>query len=48
MYHYLFTNDLRISSLQSALTKAGTCFVTNTVPSAGEDKSENNNMKTEL
>ena len=46
MYHYLFTNDLRISSLQSALTKAGNCFVTNTVPSASEDKSENNNMKT--
>jgi hypothetical protein len=46
MYHYLFTNDLRISSLQSALTKAGDCFVTNTVPSASEDKSENNNMKT--
>ena len=46
MYHYLFTNDLRISHLQSALTKAGECFATDTVPSASEDKSENNNMKT--
>ncbi|MCR5289312.1 MAG: AAA family ATPase [Treponema sp.] len=46
MYHYLFTNDLRISVLDESLSKAGKCFTTNTVPSATEDKSANNNMKT--
>lgn len=46
MYRYLFTNDLRISSLRESLQKAGHCFVTNTVPSSLEDKSTNNNMMT--
>lgn len=46
MFHYLFTNDLRITTLQTALTKAGYCFMTNTVPSADENKNENNNMNT--
>lgn len=46
MYHYLFTNDLRISNLQNMLSKTGKCFVTDTVPSAAENKSENNNMMT--
>lgn len=46
MYHYLFTNDLRISNLDSFLQKAGQCFSTNTVPSAAENKNENNNMMT--
>ncbi len=46
MYHYLFTNDLRISVLDESLKKAAECFLTNTVPSASEDKSANNNMKT--
>lgn len=46
MYHYLFTNDLRISTLDSSLRKAGYCFLTNTVPSSTEDKSTNNNMMT--
>lgn len=46
MYRYLFTNDLRISSLNESLQKAGHCFVTNTVPSSTEDKSANNNMMT--
>lgn len=46
MYRYLFTNDLRISSLNESLQKAGHCFVTNTVPSSAEDKSANNNMMT--
>lgn len=46
MYHYLFTNDLRISVLNESLTKAGKCFVTNTVPSSTVDKSANNNMMT--
>lgn len=46
MYHYLFTNDLRISVLDESLKKAGYCFSTNTVPSSSEDKSANNNMMT--
>lgn len=46
MYHYLFTNDLRISTLNTSLRNAGKCFVTGTVPSSTEDKSANNNMKT--
>lgn len=46
MYHYLFTNDLRIANLDSSLQRAGTCFINNTVPSSTEDKSENNNIKT--
>ena len=46
MYHYLFTNDLRISSLDESLRRAGRCFVTNTVPTSTEDKSANNNMLT--
>lgn len=46
MFHYLFTNDLRISSLESSLKKAGHCFATNTVPTATENKNENNNMLT--
>lgn len=46
MYHYLFTNDLRISVLDESLAKAGKCFATNTVPSSTEDKSANNNMMT--
>lgn len=46
MYHYLFTNDLRISVLDESLKKAGHCFVTNTVPTSSEDKSANNNMMT--
>lgn len=46
MYHYLFTNDLRISNLDSFLTDAGICFKNNSVPSAKEDKNANNNMNT--
>ena len=46
MYHYLFTNDLRISVLDESLAKAGKCFSTNTVPSSAVDKSANNNMMT--
>lgn len=46
MFHYLFTNDLRISNLESFLTEAGKCFVEDTVPSAAEDKNANNNMNT--
>ena len=46
MYHYLFTNDLRISLLDTSLQHAGQCFVTGTVPLPTVDKSANNNMKT--
>lgn len=46
MYHYLFTNDLRISTLDESLKKAGYCFANNVVPSSSEDKSANNNMMT--
>lgn len=46
MFHYLFTNDLRISNLAESLKKTGKCYVTNTVPTASQDKSANNNMKT--
>lgn len=46
MYHYLFTNDLRISHLEESLIEAGRCFETNTVPSAKEDKNANNNINT--
>lgn len=46
MFHYLFTNDLRIRNLEEALREAGTCFAENRVPSAEEDKNVNNNMKT--
>lgn len=46
MYHYLFTNDLRISTLGESLKHAAVCFRDGTVPSHKEDKSANNNMKT--
>ena len=46
MYHYLFTNDLRISTLNESLKRAGYCFMTGSVPSAQENKNDNNNMKT--
>lgn len=46
MYHYLFTNDLRISNLDESLQKAAECFISNTIPSSSEDKSANNNIKT--
>lgn len=46
MYHYLFTNDLRISHLEDSLIEAGRCFETDTVPSASVDKNANNNMNT--
>lgn len=46
MYHYLFTNDLRISNLENFLIDAGKCFVEDRVPTANEDKNANNNMNT--
>lgn len=46
MFHYLFTNDLRISNLESFLCEAGKCFVNDCIPSATVDKNANNNMNT--
>ena len=46
MYHYLFTNDFRISHLKDSLVEAGACFMNDSVPSANEDKNANNNMNT--
>ena len=46
MFHYLFTNDLRISNLDNVLQEAGRCFKDDCVPSASEDKNANNNMNT--
>ena len=46
MYHYNFTNDLRITSLDEILIEASRAFLTNKLPSAVEDKSKNNNFMT--
>ena len=46
MFHYLYTNDMRISNLENSLVEAARCFRDNCVPSAFEDKSKNNNMST--
>lgn len=46
MFHYLFTNDLRISNLESFLHEAGKCFINDCVPNAKVDKNANNNMNT--
>ena len=43
MFHYLFTNDLRISNLDIALQKAGENFINETIPT---NKAENNNTMT--
>lgn len=46
MYHYNFTNDLRISNLDEILKEAAQAFLTDSVPNATEDKSRNNNYNT--
>ena len=46
MYHYNFTNDLRISNLDNTLKEAANAFLTDTIPSATVDKSKNNNFMT--
>lgn len=46
MFHYLFTNDLRIKNLRRVLIEAARCFRDDCVPSANEDKNANNNMST--
>lgn len=44
MYHYLFTNDLRISNLKDSLVYAAKCYINDNIPSASENKSANNNI----
>lgn len=46
MLRYLFTNDIRISSLNQRLKDAAEMVQTDSVPSAKEDKSLNNNINT--
>lgn len=46
MYHYLFTNDLRISNLKEVLVEAATAIANDAVPTATEDKNANNNINT--
>lgn len=46
MYHYNFTNDLRIDNLDSKLKEVADAFLNNAVPSANDDKSKNNNYNT--
>ena len=46
MFHYNFTNDLRISNLDAILKEAAHAFLTDTVPPATLDKSKNNNFMT--
>lgn len=46
MYHYLFTNDFRISKLDESLKYASECIINDKVPSSSEDKSVNNNITT--
>lgn len=44
MFHYLFTNDLRISKLNEQIQNAGKCFINDEVPSATDNKSYNNHL----
>lgn len=46
MYHYLFTNDLRIRNLEQSIVEAARCFIDDSIPSALEDKAKNNNIMT--
>ncbi len=46
MYHYNFTNDLRISNLDTSIKEAANCIFNDTIPSALVDKSKNNNIMT--
>jgi len=43
MFHYLYTNDMRIDSLPEKAYQFATMFLTDSLPSADEDKSLNNN-----
>ena len=46
MYHYNFTNDLRISNLDTSIKEAANCIFNDAIPSALVDKSKNNNIMT--
>ncbi|MFS7255116.1 AAA family ATPase [Carnobacterium divergens] len=46
MYHYNFTNDLRISTLEESLYEAAKLIQTDSIPSSYQDKSKNNNINT--
>ncbi|CEQ11096.1 ATPase [[Clostridium] sordellii] len=46
MYHYLYTNDMRISVLEDRACYFAKLFLDDAVPSADEDKSLNNNANT--
>lgn len=46
MFHYLFTNDLRISNLENTLIEAGRLIKEDIVPSGADAKSVNNNVGT--
>lgn len=46
MFHYLYTNDMRVSNLEEKAIDFAKMFLTDSVPSASEDKSTNNNANT--
>ena len=46
MYHYLYTNDMRVSNLEEKAVEFSKMFLTDTVPTAEEDKSINNSAQT--
>lgn len=46
MFHYLYSNDMRISNLEERTVQFAKMFLLDTVPSAAEDKSVNNNANT--
>ena len=41
-YHYLFTNDLRVSELEKKIKEFSKLILEDNVPSANENKSLNN------
>lgn len=46
MFHYLYSNDMRVSELEEKTINFAKMFLTDSVPSAKEDKSVNNNANT--
>lgn len=46
MYHYLYTNDMRVSTLEEKSKLFADMFLTDSLPSAQENKSVNNNGNT--
>nr|WP_314045068.1 AAA family ATPase [uncultured Leptotrichia sp.] len=45
-YHYLFTNDLRVSELEKKIKEFSKLILENNVPTANENKSLNNSINT--